>query len=217
MLQIVEGLKVVHSKGVAHRDLKVENILVCYDENGHPQLKLGDFGSATKQHSIDYETSTKMEIYRFMEVIEGECTHMYRAPEMLDRWQGYNVSGPSTDIWMLGCVLYVLCTGSKHPFQDAQNLAILNAQYSMVETGNNLELLDPISPLKDMIRAILVPDPNKRLSLDQLQGILSRLKRGEEVIIALCEEAEEIKKKQLLAIQRSDPQKYDQMMDAMVE
>ena len=136
-----------------------------------------------------------MEIYRFLEVVEGECTHMYRAPEMLDRWQGYNVSGPSTDIWMLGCVLYVLCTGSKHPFQDAQNLAILNAQYSMVEKENNLENLNPISPLKDMIRAILVPDPQKRLSLDQLTGILTRLKRGEEVVIALCEDAEEIKKK----------------------
>ena len=169
--------------------------MISYDLDGNPELKLGDFGSATKQHSIDFDKASKMEIYRFLEVVEGECTHMYRAPEMLDRWQGYNVSGPSTDIWMLGCVLYVLCTGSKHPFQDAQNLAILNAQYSMVEKDNNLENLHPISPLKDMIRAILVPDPQKRLSLDQLTGILTRLKRGEEVVIALCEDAEEIKKK----------------------
>ena len=94
---------------------------------------------------------------------------------MLDRWQGFNVDGTLTDIWMLGCVLYVLCTGSKHPFQDAQNLTILNAQYSMSELGNNLANLHPISPLKDLIRAILVPDPKKRLSLVQLRQILLKI------------------------------------------
>ena len=173
----------------------MENILVTHGGSGRPVLKLGDFGSATKQHSINYETATKMEIYRFLEVIEGECTHMYRAPEMLDRWQGHNVDGAQTDVWMLGCVLYVLCTGNKHPFQDAQNLTILNAQYSMSESGNNLANLHPISPLKDVIRALLVPDPNKRLTLAQLRQILLKLQRGEEVTIKLCEEAAEIKKK----------------------
>ena len=157
-----------------------------------------------------------MEIYKFLEVIESECTHMYRAPEMLDRWQGYNVDGTLTDIWMLGCVLYVLCTGTKHPFQDAQNLTILNAQYSMSESGNNLADLHPISPLKDLIRALLLPDPSKRLTLAQVRHIIDKIQREEDVTIELCEEAAEIKKKQLLAIQRADPAKYDQMMDAMV-
>ena len=120
---------------------------------------------------------------------------MYRAPEMLDRWQGYNVDGTLTDIWMLGCVLYVLCTGNKHPFQDAQNLSILNAQYSMAEIGNNLANLHPISPLKDLIRAILVPDPSKRLSLAQIRHIFRRIKYEENFTIELCEDASEIKKK----------------------
>ena len=38
----------MHSKGIAHRDLKVENILISYDLDGNPEIKLGDFGSATK-------------------------------------------------------------------------------------------------------------------------------------------------------------------------
>jgi serine/threonine protein kinase len=54
---------------------------------------------------------------------------MYRSPEMLDRWQGFDVDGYQADIWMFGCVLYVLCTGYKHPFQFESNLAIINAQY----------------------------------------------------------------------------------------
>ena len=65
----------------------------------------------------------------------------------------------------------------------------------MSESGNNLANLHPISPLKDVIRALLVPDPNKRLTLAQLRQILLKLQREEEVTIKLCEEAAEIKKK----------------------
>lgn len=65
----------------------------------------------------------------------------------------------------------------------------------MSETGNNLSNLHPISPLKDLIRAILVPDPSKRLTLAQIKDILLKLQSNEDVKIELCEEALEIKKK----------------------
>mmetsp|Transcript_23683 Transcript_23683/g.29359 ORF Transcript_23683/g.29359 Transcript_23683/m.29359 type:complete len:95 (+) Transcript_23683:335-619(+) len=53
MLQITAGLQHMHSLGIAHRDIKVENILVSNTAEG-PLFKLGDFGSATKEHSIDF-------------------------------------------------------------------------------------------------------------------------------------------------------------------
>lgn len=116
MLQICDGLGHMHSLGIAHRDLKVENILVSYDEDSMPLFKIGDFGSATKDHSIDYQQAPKREIGKFLGRIEKQCTRMYRAPEMLDQYQGFNVDGCRTDVWMLGCVLYVLATGNRHPF-----------------------------------------------------------------------------------------------------
>ena len=122
MIQICCGLEHMHALGMAHRDIKVENILVSYPDSGNlkiksePVFKLGDFGSTTKAHSIDFDRSDKRDIGKFMEKIEEQCTRMYRAPEMIDRWQGFNVDGAATDMWMLGCVLYVLCTGNKHPF-----------------------------------------------------------------------------------------------------
>ena len=122
MIQICSGLEHLHALGMAHRDIKVENILVSYSVRGSqkikgdPVFKLGDFGSTTKDHSINFDKCDKKEIGMFMEKIEEQCTRMYRAPEMIDRWQGYNVHGVATDMWMLGCVLYVLCTGNKHPF-----------------------------------------------------------------------------------------------------
>ena len=82
---------------------------------------------------------------------------MYRAPEMLDRWQGFDVDGYQADMWMFGCVLYVLCTGNKHPFQFESNLAIMNAYYNIDETEEGMATIS--ERLKDLIRAILVPDP----------------------------------------------------------
>ena len=54
---------------------------------------------------------------------------MYRPPEMHDRYLKYDVD-LKADMWMLGCILFVLCF-AKHPFQDAQTLAIINGQYFM--------------------------------------------------------------------------------------
>lgn len=54
---------------------------------------------------------------------------MYRAPEMVDTWNNYPI-GCASDVWALGCLLYLLCF-NKHPFEDSAKLRILNANYSI--------------------------------------------------------------------------------------
>ena len=56
MTDVVKGVKHMHSKGFAHRDLKVENILF---HNG--KYKLADFGSSSGE-TLDYKTAAKLEI-----------------------------------------------------------------------------------------------------------------------------------------------------------
>ena len=190
----------MHSLNIAHRDLKVENILVSTassDTASVPEFKLGDFGSATKDHSIDFAKATKREIGKFLSKIDKACTKMYRAPEMIDQYQGYNVDGKATDVWALGCVLYVLCTGISHPFQDATNLAILNAQYDMDEKENS-NMANVSETVKDLIRAMLVTNPKERLALDQVQTYLNQMsEQADRVKIKLCAEARTIKARQL--------------------
>ena len=70
-----------------------------------------------------------------------------------------------SDVWALGCVLYVLCTGTRHPFQDVTNLAILNAQYEMEENKND-NFANLSETIKDLIRAMLVTNPQERLNLE---------------------------------------------------
>ena len=72
----------MHSQGFVHRDLKVENVLVNY-ENDKPVFKLADFGSAVEMcyHCLDVNTASKEEINKAYESFEKECTLMYRSPE----------------------------------------------------------------------------------------------------------------------------------------
>jgi len=95
--QMIETIEYMNKKGVVHRDIKLENILVDKDMN----LKFADFGFATNK-SIDSLNS-----YR--------GTMSYMAPE-IRRHDEYD--GRQTDIFSMGVVLVTLVVGL-FPFQMA--------------------------------------------------------------------------------------------------
>lgn len=85
-VQILRGLKYVHSAHVLHRDLKPSNLLL----NASCDLKIADFGLA--------RTST--ESNNFM--TEYVVTRWYRAPELLLSCDSYDAA---IDVWSVGCIL----------------------------------------------------------------------------------------------------------------
>lgn len=106
-MEIVNMLQHMHSKGIAHRDIKPENILL--DANYH--LKLGDFGTA----KIMDEKKVSREIDPLGPESKGSTfvgTAEYVSPEvLLDK-----ESGPASDLWALGCILYQFFAG-RAPFK----------------------------------------------------------------------------------------------------
>jgi AP2-associated kinase len=69
-------------------------------------------------------------------------------------------------MWMLGCILFTLCF-AKHPFQDAQKLAIMNGQYNMSHDQ------DVSEKMQDIIRLLLTPNPTHRPTIAELEGIFN--------------------------------------------
>ena len=105
----------MHRQGIAHRDIKPDNILVDaegqYNE-GQPTLKICDFGSAKllESHNRPLER-----------LLPGEApprgsvtyisTRYYRAPELL---YGNAYYGVEIDRWSAGCVLAELFSTGNH-------------------------------------------------------------------------------------------------------
>ncbi|TNV87689.1 hypothetical protein FGO68_gene14180 [Halteria grandinella] len=105
--QAVEAISYIHQRGIAHRDIKLDNILI-YRKQNQPTMKpkwgikLIDFGLS----------STFLSGQQVTEVVGSVA---YLSPEIISKLP----HDSSTDIWSLGIVLYILLTG-RMPFVDRE-------------------------------------------------------------------------------------------------
>lgn len=145
--QLIDGVSYCHSKGVFHRDLKLENVLL--DAKGN--VKITDFGlSALPQHFKDDG------------LLHTTCgSPNYVAPEILSN-RGYD--GATSDTWSCGVILYVILTGYL-PFDD-RNLAVL---YQKILKGD-AQIPKWLSPgARNLIKRILDPNPRTRISMADIK------------------------------------------------
>ncbi|KAJ7100667.1 Pkinase-domain-containing protein [Mycena belliarum] len=143
--QLCLAVGYLHDKGIVHRDLKLENVLL--DERC--RVKLGDFG-----FTREFERGALMETF---------CgTTGYASPEML---QGRKYLGPEVDVWSLGVILYCLLTGTLPFDDDDENIM---RQKIVIGEFEDPEWLSDDS--RDLIKNILQQDPTKRLSISQILG-----------------------------------------------
>lgn len=136
---------------VAHRDLKLENILIDDDLN----LKIADFGFAC------YKNTESLKSYR------GTMTYM--APEIKE---GKVYNGHKVDLFSFGVILFIIVQGI-FPFKEARteeffyNL-IVSGQHELYFTkvnGSNLS-----AEFKDFILGLFSYNPAQRPNLDQIRS-----------------------------------------------
>jgi calcium/calmodulin-dependent protein kinase I len=148
---IVDAVRYCHKLGIVHRDLKPENLLYSSNED-NAMIKVSDFGFA------------KFLIPKSQEQLFTACgTPSYVAPEIIES-KGYDYK---VDCWSLGVILYVMLCGFP-PFYDEDNNTLFNliknAQFEF-----HSPYWDNVSEnAKDLIKKLLVVQPDKRLSTEDI-------------------------------------------------
>jgi serine/threonine protein kinase len=163
-LEMLNGLRVAHEKGITHRDIKPANILI------HPELgvKISDFGLAKLK---DVDTGLTRE-----GVFIG--TPSFSSPEQIE---GRPVDHRS-DLFSLGLTLYMLATGT-HAFKQKGDstttvwFKIVRGKFQAVR-----EIDSNISPdLENILSRSLQVDLDKRYQTakqmaDDVQALLKKMK-----------------------------------------
>lgn len=141
--QMMFAMEYCHSFNICHRDLKPENILLS--ERG--DVKIIDFGMAAL-HQNDQKLRTS-------------CgSPHYAAPELL---KSKTYRGDKADIWSMGVILFAMLA-QRLPFDDPHLPTMLSLSKRGIYTMPNEFTADE----QDLIRRILVTDPDKRISIQEM-------------------------------------------------
>lgn len=179
--QLISGVGYLHKKGIIHRDLKLENLLLDRNKN----IIITDFGFANQfdptdllpdsveknLHKRDWVQANNLDKpgkngWRRADLMATSCgSPCYAAPELVVSDGLYH--GRKVDVWSCGVILYAMLAGylpfdddPKNP--DGDNI---NALYQYI-TNTELIFPDYVTPhARDLLRRILVPDPRKRADL----------------------------------------------------
>ncbi|HUG80504.1 MAG TPA: protein kinase, partial [Bryobacterales bacterium] len=159
-IQMAEGLEAAHEKGITHRDIKPDNVMLMAGSRG--LVKLMDFGLAQLAGSSKFTR-------------EGTTlgTANYMSPEQAEGAP----TGHATDIWSLGVVLYEMVAGQK-PFRGDFDQAIV---YSIMnEPAEPLTAVRTGVPkeLERIVSKCLAKKPAERYHhTDELLGDLQGVRR----------------------------------------
>ena len=174
--QIIDAVEECHSRGIAHRDIKPDNILCSKDGS---QLWLSDFGLATT------ETTTNMcglgsSYYispgrsTFFDFLHHALIRPYVSEEGLgNKYAENGFSTQRADIWCLGIVLINMLTAI-----DPWNFAHDNDPLfrAFLADPDHLSKLLPISSeALDPLQRILAMNPDDRISLPDLRDNIARI------------------------------------------
>lgn len=167
LFNLINGVDALRKKGICHRDLKTENIVLVGDNY---QIKIIDLGFAAK--FLDKENNKKM-------LKKSVGTSYYCAPEILE---GKPYDGTKADIFSIGAILFVLMT-KNFGFVEAKvnntSSNVKNLLYKLIKTKQHdkyWELLEKyfkiknLSPnFKNLYLKMVAYNPDERPTIDEIR------------------------------------------------
>jgi serine/threonine protein kinase len=191
---ILGALAFMHGKGIVHRDLKLQNILLKTPES-KSDIVIADFGFAKiidleEQNPAREEDGDGFRARARTRRLESNCgesgghtlrkrgdiltprplltgTLTYCAPEIL-RDEKY---GRGVDIWSLGVLVYILLSGFPPFHAEDEDTVMDSIMNTKIDFTANEQWKHVSQAGKDFVKAMLERNPDKRLNAEQLMEV----------------------------------------------
>lgn len=190
--QILEAVSYIHSLGIGHRDMSMENILFNPNVNP-PHAVIIDFGMSlrlkyrantpellaniTEQHAIHFREQPQL-LHHIQSSLPLHYHFLHRRPEggkknyiAPEAFGGAHIFNPMLgDIWALGIILFMVLTGI--PLvdcalrSDQRYLMVINNRLDVLVRSWGLTMIDPLCV--DLIQRILRENPLERLTIPEI-------------------------------------------------
>ncbi|NXJ17775.1 PINK1 kinase, partial [Dicrurus megarhynchus] len=175
ILQLLEGVDHLVRHGIAHRDLKSDNILVEFDSAGCPWLVITDFGCCLADENIG------LRLPFTSSYVDRGGNGCLMAPEVITASPGPGtvINYSKADAWAVGAIAYEIL-GLANPFYGHGDSALESRSYR----EEQLPSLPDHVPLevKQVVKMLLQRDPNKRLSARVAANVLHLSLWGDSVV-----------------------------------
>lgn len=165
--QIVSGLKHMHSKGVVHRDISPENIMLntegCLIIDMGMALRI-PYADANGRIVADITHETQKRLIK----PQGACGKLpYMSPEIYRNRDAFD--GEAVDVWTSGTILFCMLSGNRSyeiPHKsDPQFYWMTHGMETLLKDWG-VELSDEAL---DLLRGMLTVDPRQRLTIDEIE------------------------------------------------
>ncbi|XP_064587000.1 serine/threonine-protein kinase PINK1, mitochondrial [Zonotrichia leucophrys gambelii] len=175
ILQLLEGVDHLVRHGIAHRDLKSDNILVEFDSAGCPWLVITDFGCCLADENIG------LRLPFTSSYVDRGGNGCLMAPEVITASPGPGtvINYSKADAWAVGAIAYEIL-GLANPFYGHGDSSLESRSYQ----EDQLPSLPNHVPLevRQVIKMLLQRDPNKRLSARVAANVLHLSLWGDSVV-----------------------------------
>ncbi|KAM0676354.1 hypothetical protein GVAV_000319 [Gurleya vavrai] len=153
-IQLINGIFYLHSRGIAHKDIKLENLLI----DSNDCLKISDF-TTSELYKIEL-TKTRMLCSGF------QGSPPYLAPEL---YENRYYDGEKADVWSCGIILFIFCFNFM-PFSKAENTCFAYKHFIYNRKKSDSIIFRLPLGLRKLVLGMLEPDPSLRFCIEDIKN-----------------------------------------------